>query len=193
MSQSKNRVKGYVVGSNKHGKEWVVKALEDPLNLFTGKKIVVRTVRTGTSLKRGLSVTFTVDGEPIREGVDNHHVWRAYDVTEIPRTEIKKQAAVNPVNSLSLVAVENHHPQGPSFYLTFSSYSSLTEAREDKDGCVDADDRVVGFFTLKCSEPDEAVALEALVALSQIEDGAFARMLETVFGQIFNEAMTTYR
>jgi hypothetical protein len=69
---------GYVVGSNKKGKEWIVRLERDP-SLYMDKKLKVASVHVGTSLRPGLNVTFTIKS-------DNQGNEMAYDVEAvIPR------------------------------------------------------------------------------------------------------------
>lgn len=181
---AKERVNGYVVGSNHGGKEWVIR-VRDESHWLNEHKIVVSTVRVGTQLRPGLDVTFQID--------DSGH--RVVDVAAAPRVEATKVAATNVNKDVDgddapyLSAMVISHRSG--FCFSFTGATSVEEAREWlEDMGADDDERVVDVITMRHQEGDDGeAAIRTLSAMMEIGDAypdSICQTLERFLLEVFS-------
>lgn len=177
MSQ-KHDFRGFVVGSNRGGKEWVVR-IKDSDPSWHLKKLTVGSVHVGTTLRKGLDVSFRLS---VPDGY-------AHDVTELPQAEGKTRQKYDPTKrsaqaSLNLAVIRGSDGSCAVFCTQAISYE---EARGEYLEAGTETDEVLDFISLDVPPELEGAfqALSSLVWMNISDEEGFGQVIERVLSQVY--------
>lgn len=166
MSQDQESAitKGFVVGSNRGGKEWVVRVKDDssPIN---GRKLVVDSVRVGTKLAPGQDVSFIAE---ISAGLATY-------VEVLPKVRV----APKTIQEDRIGIAARQQPSGDIYLALSPVFDRISDQRDMIDA--GGDEVVVDFLSFIS---DEGGAVSVIKSLSAM-DGCFCETLEALLTEVF--------